>query len=429
MVSSTYFFLPAIFFIFLLLLLALLSGADSALFCLTADERATYQSSTRAAERRAARLLDNPWQLSATISVVQTFLYVAIATVAWHWYGVYADATGSAIVTVAAALTFVTLIVGEIIPRFYALRYKGFFVRTMTYPLQAASRLVYPFTWLLIKTSTPLKEWLQTNLKSTDNVEMNQSLETVTQADISEEERKILRGIVNFGDISARQIMRVRTDITAFSVALDFHELMDKINKSGYSRVPIYKQTLDHIEGVLYIKDVLPHIDKNEHFRWQQLIRPGYFIPENKMIDDLLRDFQAKRVHMAIVVDEYGGTSGLITMEDILEEIVGEINDEFDKEDAPFTRVDESTYVFEGKTSLNDFCRAMGVDSSLFESVKGESESLGGLLLELFSRFPRAGEKTVYDRFLFTVIAVDQKRIKRIKVVVELSGVSAVAQR
>jgi CBS domain containing-hemolysin-like protein len=208
-------------------------------------------------------------------------------------------------------------------------------------------------------------------------------------------------------------------DITAFSTDLDFHELMDKINKSGYSRVPIYKETIDKIEGILYIKDLLPHIDKDENFRWQQWLKAGYFIPENKKIDDLLEDFQEKRVHMAIVVDEYGGTAGLITLEDIIEEIVGEINDEFDEENDLYTQLDDSTYIFEGKTLLNDFCKVMEADHTLFDEVKGDSESLGGLLLELFERLPRVGEKTSYDKFLFTIVSVNAKRIKKVKVAIE----------
>jgi gliding motility-associated protein GldE len=224
---------------------------------------------------------------------------------------------------------------------------------------------------------------------------------------------------MNFGHISARQIMQFRMDITAFSLDMDFHELMDKINKSGYSRVPIYKETIDKIEGILYIKDLLPHIEKSEHFRWQQFIKPGYFIPENKKIDDLLQDFKEKRVHMAIVVDEYGGTAGLITLEDIIEEIVGEINDEFDEENDLYTQVDETTYIFEGKTLLNDFCKILEVDPSVFNEVRGDSESVGGLLLELFTRLPKAGEKTKFDQFLFTIVSVNSKRIKRVKVILE----------
>lgn len=212
-------------------------------------------------------------------------------------------------------------------------------------------------------------------------------------------------------------------DITAFDISISFHELLDKINKSGYSRIPIFHETIDRIEGILYIKDLLPYIERDEYFRWQSLLRPGFFVPESKKIDDLLRDFQAKRVHMAIVVDEYGGTSGLITMEDIIEEIVGEINDEFDEDEIAYNKLDDNTYVFEGKTSLNDFCKIVGEDPALFEEVKGESESLGGLILELNSKLPRAGDKIIFDKFVFTIVAVDSRRIKRVRALRQTSTI------
>ncbi len=194
---------------------------------------------------------------------------------------------------------------------------------------------------------------------------------------------------------------------------------MDKINKTGYSRIPVYNETIDKIEGILYIKDLLPFLDQDEHFNWQKLLRPGFFVPETKKIDSLL-----KRVHMAIVVDEYGGTSGLITMEDIIEEIVGEINDEFDDEDIAYNKLDDNTYVFEGKTTLNDFCKIIDEDPSIFEAVKGESESLGGLILELNSKLPRAGEKIHFGRFVFTVVSVDVRRIKRVRVLINVAKVN-----
>ena len=199
-------------------------------------------------------------------------------------------------------------------------------------------------------------------------------------------------------------------------IETDFHELMDKINKSGYSRIPIYSETIDNIEGLLYIKDLLPFIESDEKFKWQTLLRQGFFIPENKKVDALLKDFQEKRIHMAIVVDEYGGTSGLITLEDVIEEIVGEINDEFDDEDVAYNKLDDHTYIFEGRTSLNDFCKIIGEETNIFEDVKGESESLGGLILELHSKLPRVGEKIPFNHFVFTVVSVDNKRIKRVRI-------------
>ncbi|WP_229248102.1 transporter associated domain-containing protein [Dyadobacter sandarakinus] len=235
----------------------------------------------------------------------------------------------------------------------------------------------------------------------------------------SEEESDLLRGLANFRQTNARKAMQARLHITAFDVELNFHELMDRINKSGYSRVPVFKDDLDHIEGILNVKDLLPHIHLDEHFAWQKLMRPVYFIPESKRLDDLMKDFQNKRVHMAIVVDEYGGTSGLITLEDIIEEIFGDINDEYDEdEEVNYTQVDENTYVFEGRVLINDLCRLLDLESDYFDEIRGNSESLAGLLLEMFSRLPRTGEITSHRNVTFKVQSADKKRIKKVRVLV-----------
>ncbi|TLV00635.1 transporter associated domain-containing protein [Dyadobacter luticola] len=235
----------------------------------------------------------------------------------------------------------------------------------------------------------------------------------------SEEETDLLRGLANFRQTNAKKAMQARLHITAFDIELDFHELMDKINKSGYSRVPIFRDDLDHVEGILNVKDLLQHIHQDEFFNWQKLIRPVYFIPESKRLDDLMKDFQNRRVHMAIVVDEYGGTSGLITLEDIIEEIFGDINDEYDEDDeVNFTQVDENTYVFEGKVLISDLCRILNIESDYFEEVRGNSESLAGLLLELFSRLPRTGEIATHRNVTFKVQSADKKRIKKVRVLV-----------
>ncbi|MPR33197.1 transporter associated domain-containing protein [Salmonirosea aquatica] len=235
----------------------------------------------------------------------------------------------------------------------------------------------------------------------------------------NEEERDLLRGLATFGQTTARQTMQPRLNITAVDIELDFHELMDKINKSGYSRIPVYDDTLDSVEGILYVKDLLPHLHRDEHFAWQKLLRKAYFIPESKRLDDLMQEFQNRRVHMAIVVDEYGGTNGLITLEDIIEEIFGDINDEYDEaEEVNYTQVDDKTYIFEGKVLLNDFCKILSLESDYFEDVRRASESLGGLLLELFSQLPRTGEQVAYRDLTFKVQSADKKRIKKVRVIV-----------
>ncbi|WP_025763150.1 transporter associated domain-containing protein [Dyadobacter tibetensis] len=235
----------------------------------------------------------------------------------------------------------------------------------------------------------------------------------------SEEESELLRGLANFRQTIARKAMQARVNITAFDIDLNFHELMDRINKSGYSRVPVYRDDLDHVEGILNVKDLLPHINNDEHFQWQKLLRPVYFIPESKRLDDLMKEFQNRRVHMAIVVDEYGGTGGVITLEDIIEEIFGDINDEYDEDDSVnYTQVDNNTYVFEGKVLISDLCRILNLETDYFDDVRGNNESLAGLLLELFSRLPLTGEIATHRNITFKVQSADKRRIKKVRVLV-----------
>jgi putative hemolysin len=246
--------------------------------------------------------------------------------------------------------------------------------------------------------------------------ELHQALEITTDETTSDREKDILRGILNFGNISVKSVMQARREIVAFDTSMNFHELMDLINKNGYSRVPVFNETIDKIEGILYIKDLLKHIDQDENFDWIPLLHSPFFVPENKKIDDLLYDFQEKRVHMAIIVNEYGETEGLVTMEDIIEEIVGEINDEFDEVETDYKKIADNVYVFEAKTSLNDFCRVFEVETVYFEKAKGESETLAGLIIELFGRIPSAGEEIDCEDFSFKVQSVDTRRIKKVRV-------------
>jgi gliding motility-associated protein GldE len=247
--------------------------------------------------------------------------------------------------------------------------------------------------------------------------ELNQALEIATRAEpTSTEEKKILKGIVNFGTITVKQIMRSRVDIAAVDVEKNFHEVLEMINTHGFSRMPAYRETIDKIEGILYIKDLLPHLHEPATFAWQKLLRPGFFVPETKKIDTLLKDFQQKRVHLAMVVDEYGGIAGLVTLEDVLEEIIGEINDEFDEATLEYQKIDDHTYLFEGNTSLHDVCKVLNLPPDTFDEARGESESLAGLMLELHRGLPAAGEHIRYKNFEFIIAGVDRRRIRRIKV-------------
>ncbi|MEL6536322.1 MAG: gliding motility-associated protein GldE [Bacteroidota bacterium] len=409
----------------LLVASALVSGSEVAFFSLKKDDLDNQSSQPSVA--RVHWLLRKPQRLLATILILNNFINVAIVTLStfltWILTGTE-SASGWAAVVLVFATTFAIVFFGEVVPKVFATQYNVRFAKLMSQPLMIANQIFRPLSWVLMSLSQIIEKRIERKGYEISVNELQQAVELTAEGEASEEEKDILKGIVNFGTITVKQIMRSRMDIVAFDVEWDFHELMDKVNKNGYSRIPVFEETIDHLEGILYIKDLLPHLDHEEDFQWQSLLRPTYFVPENKKIDSLLRDFQEKRVHMAIVVDEYGGTSGLITLEDIIEEIVGEINDEFDEEDIAYNRLDENTFVFEGKTSLNDFAKVVNIDPNTFDEVKGDSESLGGLLLELNSKLPRSGEKITYQQFVFTVVAVDLKRIKKIRVFINRSQVA-----
>ncbi|MEQ9301629.1 MAG: gliding motility-associated protein GldE [Cyclobacteriaceae bacterium] len=410
------------FFVVLLLLSALISGSEVAFFSLSQEEIARCKGSNNPSEKSIASLLLHPQKLLATILVLNNLINISIVTlsafVTWQITGTTTP-EGSVIVLLSVIITGCIVYFGEIIPKVYANQNRIQFARLSSAMIAVSYRLFSPLTWFLIGIGNIIEKRIERKGYNISVEELNEALELTAEKEATDEEKGILKGIVNFGTLSVKQVMKSRVDITAFDRETDFHELMDQINKRGYSRLPIYNETVDKIEGILYIKDLLPHLEKEDDFSWSSLLRPAFFVPESKKIDSLFKDFQEKHVHMAIVVDEYGGTSGLVTLEDIIEEIVGEINDEFDEEnEIAYNKLDSNTYIFEGKTSLNDFCKIIDADSSLFEEVKGESESLGGLLLEINSKLPHAGDKIKFDRFVFTVVAVDQRRIKRVRVFV-----------
>ena len=323
----------------------------------------------------------------------------------------------SLLATLTIVVTFLMVFLGEIVPKVYANQNSMLFAARAVGILSFSSTVLNPLSWLLIRVSSIIEKQIERKGYSASVDDLNEALDMAIENETSDEEKGMLKGIVNFSTLSVKQIMKTRMDITAIDCETNFHELMSQINKTGYSRLPVFKETIDNIQGVLYVKDLLPHINEAEGFNWQEKLRSGFFVPETKKIDTLFKDFQEKRIHIAIVVDEYGGTSGLITMEDVIEEIVGEINDEYDQDsDVEYNKLDSSTFVFEGKTSLMDFCKLTQVDHKIFDEAKGESESLGGLLLELNGKLPKTGEKIKFENFLFTIVSVNDKRIKRIRV-------------
>lgn len=411
--------LSGIFIAVLLFLSAMISGSEVGFFSLSSEEISRCKTSNNATDKNIVKLLENPRRLLATILILNNLVNVAIVMLATFvtWEIMGSKTTGGVVVfTLTMAITFAIFIFGEMTPKVYSTRNSLKFVKLTASTLYAALVFFRPLSWFLMSISGVIEKRVEKKGYNISVDDLNHALEITSGHDTSEEEKDILKGIVNFGTLSVTQVMRSRMDLVAFDIEDNFHELMDQVNKKGYSRVPIYRDTIDKIEGILYMKDLLPHINKEEDFEWQKLLRPGFFIPESKKIDSLLKDFQEKHVHMAIVVDEYGGTSGLITLEDIIEEIVGEINDEFDDDDIIYNKIDNNTFVFEGKTSLNDLCKVIDEEPEVFDEVRGESESLGGLLLEINSKLPLSGEKIHFKNFTFTVVSVDQRRIKRVRV-------------
>lgn len=404
----------------LLFLTALLAGAEVALFSLNNEQRAFLRDSDGSQERTLTNLLNRPQKLLATLLISINFVNIIFITLANYLteqlVGKESIEEPIVVLVLLFSVTFVITFFGELIPKVWSQQNNLKFALFTGPIIEFFSFVVAPLSKTLMGISNLIEKRVERKSYTLTTQELNHALEITTDENTSEREKDILKGILNFGNISVKGVMRPRPEIIAFETSLNYHELMDKINKNGYSRVPVFVDTLDKIEGVLYIKDLLKHIDKDENFNWQELIHQPFFVPENKKIDDLLYDFQEKRVHIAIVVNEYGETKGLVTMEDIIEEIVGEINDEFDVEELDYKVLENNVYLFEAKTSLMDFHRALDLEQDYFEEAKGESETLGGMLIELFGRIPSAGEEITFKDFEFKIQSVDLKRIKKVRV-------------
>jgi len=314
----------------------------------------------------------------------------------------------------AIVITFLLLFFGEILPKVFASRNGLQTALFMAFPLTILIKILKPVTSLLIKSSSIVKK--RTSRRSSDLSmdDLSDALELTS--DELDEDEKILKGIVNFGNISVNAIMCPRIDVTAVDIKLGFCQIISVIIESGFSRIPVYSESFDNVKGILYAKDVLPYMNNTDSFKWQSLLRPPYFVPETKKINDLLKEFQQKKIHMAIVIDEYGGTSGIITLEDILEEIVGEITDESDEDEILYRKIDERTFMFEGKILLNDFLKVLDLDENFFDYVKGESETLAGLILELTGEIPKKNQVIKYGDFKFTIESADRRRIREIRV-------------
>ncbi len=406
----------------LLLMSAMISASEVAFFSLKADDLDRCRESDDPKSAHILELLKRPRLLLASILIANNFVNVGVVTIAtflmWEMAGTHRPAE-----TIVGIVTLITTIAitffGEIVPKVYATQRNMTMARLTAGVWLIVEKLFRPISYVLMGMSSLIERRIAKRGYNSTVEELNQALELTTDnPETSVDEREILRGIVNFGTLTVKQVMKSRLEISTVDVELDFKELLDAVSKSGFSRVPVFRGTIDQIEGILYTKDLLPYLGESRNFQWQRLLRPGFFVPETKRLDSLLHDFQNKRVHIAIVADEYGGTSGLVTLEDLIEEIIGEINDEFDEVASLHQKIDERTYVFEGKISLHDFCKTLDLEAQFFDEVKGENESLGGLILELNKTMPLAGDTISYDRFTFTILTVDEKKINRIRVTI-----------
>ena len=411
---------PIIFAIIVVLVLlfcsAMVSGSEVAFFSLSPAENEELVSREGRSSKLVMELLSKPEKLLANILISNNFINVGIVILSSFITNSLMDAAGApalGFIIQVVIITFMILLFGEILPKIYAERFSVGFALIMAFPLSITGRLFKPLILLLTRFTTLMS---RRSAKRKMNISMDDLSEALDIAtDVFSEEKKMLAGIVNFSTLEASEIMKPRMDVTIIDVNITMEEVKEIVLKSGFSRIPVYEGTSDNIKGILYVKDLLPHIRKSR-FKWQSLIRPPFFVPESKKINDLLKEFQQMKIHLAIVVDEYGGMKGIVTMEDILEEVVGEITDESDEAEEFYTRIDENTYLFDGKTLLNDFFKVTELDDEKFDDVRGEAETLAGLLLELKGDFPKVNDIIRCKNLDFTVMDMDKRRIKQVKI-------------
>lgn len=396
------------------------SGSEIAFFSLSPNDLNELDEERNDCDRQIKELREDSERTLATILITNNLVNVTIIMLANYFIAHVIDfgmAYWLEFVVITIFLTFLLLLFGEIMPKVYAGQHVLAFCRFSAPGIIALRRIFYPLSSVLLRSGMLAEKVVQkeNHVLSVDDLE--QALELTDENELKEE-KNMLEGIVRFGDETAKEVMTSRQDVVDLEFRTSFADVLKCVVENNYSRIPVYQGSIDNIRGILYIKDLLPYLSKPSNFRWQSLIRPPYFVPETKKIDDLLRDFQENKVHIAIVVDEFGGTSGIITLEDILEEIVGEINDEYDEEEKPYTRINANTYVFEGKTLLSDFFKILDLDDETFEEVQGDADSLAGLLLEIKGDFPELHERIDFQNFTFEVTELDGHRISKIKVII-----------
>ena len=411
--------------LFMLLASGLISGSETAFFSFQPADWNNLRERYGKRGRKVIALRNKPKVLLATILISNNFINVGIVVISTYLTTLMFNLKSHPALTFLVQIVIVTsflLIFGEILPKIYANKKPVAFSLLMVDVIAVLMVLFKPLSLILVRSTSVIDKKLVEKNVPVNMSELSDAIDMTVDESTPEEEKKILKGIATFGEKETSEVMRSRVDVTAIETGLPFRDVIQVVTDSGFSRIPVFTENLDHVEGLLYIKDLLPFIDKeNEEVDWKTLLRPAFFVPENKKINDLLQEFREKKIHMAIVVDEYGGTSGIITLEDILEEIVGEISDEFDVENEAFhyKRLNATTYIFDAKTLLNDFCKILEIDDDTFDADKGESDSLGGLILELEGKIPVKGEKINYRQFSFEITDADTRKINKVKVTVK----------
>ncbi len=405
----------------LLLMSAIIAGAETAFFSMAAKDVNYLKTSEKPSSRIATQLLEHPKMLLATILVSNNFINIGIVITTNVLVSSMLSSDINMIVSFliqVVCVTFLLVLFGEVLPKVYATQNNLRMALFAAPFIKALMSIFNPISRLLVNSTTFIegKMGSKTN-KNISNKDFEHAIELTVGHTATREEVNIFKGILKFGNISARQVMRTRMDVSAIDYDMTFAEVREFCLEVGYSRLPVYKENLDKVAGVIHTKDFLPHID-NDNFDWHKLVRAAYFVHEGKLIEDLLKEFQQKRMHFAIVVDEFGGTSGIITLEDIMEEIIGDIKDEFDEDDLNFKKIDDNNFVFEGKTLINDVCRVLGVPSDIFDAVRGESDSLAGLIIEISGKFAAVNETVTFQQYTFTVLEIEKMRIQRVKVTI-----------
>jgi putative hemolysin len=407
------------FIIFCVFLGALIAGSENAFFSLSPTQLHALEQEGTPTSKTILWLINKHKILIATILIAGNFINVTVVMLSTYLINLIFDFRlypVGRIVFETIIVTFVIVLFGEVLPKLYAAQNAYKVSKFMAFPMLRLGQVIKPFVWLLSRTSAIIDKRITKKGHTVSVDELNYAIDITSDKDTPKEEKLILKNIVNFGETDVKQIMKPRIDVAYLEHNMPFNEVLQRITLWGFSRFPVTNRGFDNVEGILFIKDVLPHINETKDYAWSQLLKPAKFVPENKKIDDLLKDFQAEKIHMAIVVDEYGGGLGVVTMEDIIEEIFGEMNDEFDVEETQYSKLDDYSYVFEGKTNIIDMCRVLGLPDDYFDSYKGESETINGLITEVYEKIPNIGQKLDIANIEFKIETVDKRKINRVKI-------------